>query len=525
MEQAQTSQYSDGELLYHPSWLDNPRGFIDLRSKEAEEFNEILNAFLPQEVIHWDCQEDNGWSFEFKDIVLNVTSSALDPVQVFANTWAMHRRYIDPLRRNLRQILSWPLESRHDMFGFAMILLRMAEEVAMHIQDWKAGREPPQDEQKIQGWNVREITDFNCIYDNAKGLDLDTVDESGDEILGTSIKAICDDIPEEYRILHVEPVFREDLVVRFRRRQQKMHDQLMELSYAKLRQCVSTQQIRKDSALDNRKDLATEICKPRVTFHGTNRRNVSSIVRHGFVKPGDKAGGNTIKIACGASFGVGIYSSPYPTYSLTYADITSGSKQKTKPEDLPGLRLIVCAVLMGRTLGVTRDETRRTTEIADTSAHSHVSPNQCEYVVFDNAQIIPCYVIHLDLGAEAAKKALQHAPDDPYNWKPPKLHPKLQARELFPAEKEEIKQATKAAAAKWFPYGFGPAKGTAFVIEEIGEADDDEEDYGEYQGQRQEVGNEFRDWEDNMDGTSWFDEYQKVRMTYKGQRNIGLDDD
>lgn len=208
-----------------------------------------------------------------------------------------------------------------------------------------------------------------------------------------------------------------------------------------------------------------------------------------------------------------------------YANMTSGSKQKTKVEDLPGLRLIVCAVLMGRALGVTREETRRTTEIADPSADSHVSPNQCEYIVFDSAQIIPCYVIHLDLGAEAAKKALQEAPDDPYSWTAPKLHPKLQTQELFPAEKEEIKQAKKAAAAKWFPYGFGPAKGTSFVIEEIGEADDDEEHYGEYQGQRQEVGSEFREWEENMDGTSWFDEYQKSRTTYKGQRSPGSDDD
>jgi hypothetical protein len=157
--------------------------------------------------------------------------------------------------------------------------------------------------------------------------------------------------------------------------------------------------------------------------------------------------------------------------------------------------------------------------------NSHVSPNQLEYIVFDAAQIIPCYVIHLDLGAEAAKKALQEAPDDPYSWRTPKLHPKLQTHELFPAEKEEIKQARNAGAAKWFPYGFGPAKGTACVIEEIGEVDDDEEDYGEYQGQRQEVGSEFRDLEDHMEGTSWFDEYQKSRTTYKGQRNIGSDDD
>ena len=34
---------------------------------------------------------------------------------------------------------------------------------------------------------------------------------------------------------------------------------------------------------------------------------------------------------------------------------------------------------------------------------------------------------------------------------------------------------------KHFPFGFGPATGTQFVIEEIGEASDDEEEYGEWQ--------------------------------------------
>jgi hypothetical protein len=86
------------------------------------------------------------------------------------------------------------------------------------------------------------------------------------------------------------------------------------------------------------------------------------------MKPGDKAGDTAVKIVYGASFGVGIYSSPDSTFSLWYANMTSGSKQKTKVEDLPGLRLIVCAVLVGRALGVTREDTRRTTEIADGSA-------------------------------------------------------------------------------------------------------------------------------------------------------------
>ena len=36
-------------------------------------------------------------------------------------------------------------------------------------------------------------------------------------------------------------------------------------------------------------------------------------------------------------------------------------------------------------------------------ADYHVANEQSEYVVFDQAQIVPCYVIHLDLGRTIAK--------------------------------------------------------------------------------------------------------------------------
>lgn len=40
-----------------------------------------------------------------------------------------------------------------------------------------------------------------------------------------------------------------------------------------------------------------------------------------------------------------------------------------------------------------------------------------------------------------------------------------------------------AKPLKYFPYGYGAATGTSFVIEGVGEVDDDEEEYGEYQRQ------------------------------------------
>ena len=36
-------------------------------------------------------------------------------------------------------------------------------------------------------------------------------------------------------------------------------------------------------------------------------------------------------------------------------------------------------------------------------------------------------------------------------------------------------------ARKHFPFGYGPAQGANFVVEEIGEVDEDDEEWGEYQ--------------------------------------------
>jgi hypothetical protein len=70
--------------------------------------------------------------------------------------------------------------------------------------------------------------------------------------------------------------------------------------------------------------------KTQVAFHGTLTRSLPSIVQKGLVIPGE---GNTVKVRCGSSLGVGIYLSPSPDFSLNYTDSN---------------RLIVCAALLGR---------------------------------------------------------------------------------------------------------------------------------------------------------------------------------
>jgi hypothetical protein len=516
------SEWYDEE---HDRFPRNPR-FVDHRSKEAEFFNILLDTNLSSKVIRWDCHKNIGWVFELEGVVLDVENTAADTIIVRVTSGSMPRVYIDPLRQELRQILSTALASQGGILDFAVPLLQLVETAVIHVWEWK-NRAKKRDGREPKGWDVTTAIPNQAIFDNPLGADLATIDDSAFHLLGKTVKELCEPFQDDgLRILHVENVLRNDLVSRFRRRQNQMLDQLMRCNHHQLRQCVPNNTIPRGSALDNRDDLARELCRPRATYHGTSRYNVSSIVRWGFVLPGQKAGDRAVEIAYGSSFGRGIYTSPDPQYALSYSRWSEefSGFTKTRLEDVPGLRLIICAVLMGRPLQVSREATRRTTEIANVKANSHVSPNLCEYVVFDTAQIVPCYVVHFDFGVEAAREWLKSTPEDPNEYE--KTHPKLAKQDLFPGELADLKQAKKAAALKWFPYGFGPATGTSFVIEEIGAVSDDEENYGEYQGQRQEIGDEVRAWEtERTKAGSWFDEYQNSRREEAKIKRASGDDE
>jgi hypothetical protein len=499
------NEENDGCLRHHR--------FVDHRSKEAESFNILLDTNISSKVMRWDCYEHIGWVFELEDVVLNVENTAADTIMIRVTSGSMPRVFIDPLRQQLRQILSTALAGRGGVLDFAVTLLQLVETAVISVGEWKH-RGNSVDGRGPKGWDVATVIGQQAIFDNPHGVDLVTIDDSAFYILGKTVKELCEPFQDDsLRILHVENVLRSDLVSRFRRRQNQILDQLMRCNHHQLRQCVPNNTIPCGSALDNRDDLARELCRPRATYHGTSRYNVSSIVRWGFVLPGRKAGDRAVDIAYGSSFGRGIYTSPDPHYALSYSRWSEEFNlfTKTRLEDMPGLRLIICAVLMGRPLQVAREATRRTTEIADKTANSHVSPNLCEYIVFKAAQIIPCYVVHFDFGLEAAREWLQSTPADPNEYKK-KKHAKLVKQNLLPGELADLKQDKKAAALKWFPYGYGPATGTSFVIEEIGAVSDDEENYGEYQGQRQEIGDDVAVGENNtIKAGSWFDEYQNSR--------------
>lgn len=88
----------------------------------------------------------------------------------------------------------------------------------------------------------------------------------------------------------------------------------------------------------------------------------------------------------------------------------------------------------------------------------------------------------MDLKAGDGEEFLTHQLNNNRRDKP--AHAKLHNEVLFPGDAQRLKQEKIARAAKFFAYGFGPVAGSHIVIEDMGEIDEDDEEYGEYQKDR-----------------------------------------
>lgn len=154
---------------------------------------------------------------------------------------------------------------------------------------------------------------------------------------------------------------------------------------------------------------------------------------------------------------------------------------------------------MGISATLGRDDNWREHNTPLPGANSHVSKNKFEYIVFNREQIITCYVIHLDWGQDNAR-FFGDIPTDSSTWvNPLQTRPeKLNQQVLTPGDRQRIKQALQSRATKWFPYGYGPAAGTSFVVEAVSEVDEDDEDYGTYQTDRIEEADEGRKGEGDV---------------------------
>ncbi|KAG6824547.1 hypothetical protein H0H92_006508, partial [Tricholoma furcatifolium] len=121
---------------------------------------------------------------------------------------------------------------------------------------------------------------------------------------------------------------------------------------------------------------------------------------------------------------------------------------------------IVCAVILGRRRQMKHSDTRRRIPTVEEGYDSHVSPSKLEYIVFNSAQVLPLYVLHLG----EARRMSTHESDP-----------------VACAVSTRQEGDLTAYARKHLPNGFGAASGHRFVVLDVAPVDDDEEVWGEYQ--------------------------------------------
>ncbi|KAI1409432.1 hypothetical protein F5Y13DRAFT_170412 [Hypoxylon sp. FL1857] len=497
--------------------------FVELSLLRDFEIDELIKAGFLGEDEQLRAPLDKEIIFKHDELDLHVTAGPrypAVPVTWMIENYTVPRQVVDELRAQLRRIVEaaavtnnfskWKRREEENAFGVfepTMVVLELAKKTRTHLSAWR---------QEVERRKPDDPTDKSSLpFKTKPESQILTISDVAKHYLQETPQEICSRIPSNYRILHVEEVIRVDLARKFQAKQEEMKEKLMKQPHGALLKCVPPSQ------QSRRKEVLVEhLVTPKVTFHGTARQFVPSIVRYGFLKPGKRnPGTNEVHgIRCGATYGRGIYSSPNPDFSLSY---TGNTCHATKPNEFFGIKLLVCATLMGRWANVSRGDNWREQTEPYPGADSHVANRGLEYIVFDTAQILPVYVIHIDWGQDNASHFMD-LPRDPGKFIPTqkKTHAKLLKNIRWPGDAQRAKAATLARAAKWFPYGYGPSTGSKFVVEEIGEVDEDEEEYGDYQELR---GEDIKD-KTNLDFWSWVKIGVEMDMAESGETSTSANE-
>ncbi|KAJ3754860.1 hypothetical protein EV360DRAFT_73355 [Lentinula raphanica] len=448
----------------------------------------LIKEHLPEDVAHYQGTIPSGLLFRFRTVDLHIERGGY-ACRLSPRFTVVGRRQesvsLSNLEVELKRIEKEDVEAQRfrrrplDMFHFATLILRMVEAVSAY-----------------QALYVDEAR-------SSDNFDAESVPDTAQDFLGVTPAQICDDILPDYRVVHVESIIRKDLSRRFLEFRDQLRSKLLERPLAELRKFVPPDQQHVRAGL--KEDFVDYIIKPQLTFHGTRPDLVPSIVQYGFLKPGSihPDTGSPLPVRCGSTYGRGIYSSPSSAFSLAY----SGAQcQATKPGGIPGLKLLVCATIMGRHVRMTRQDNWRHQSKPSPGSDSHIANDGQEYIVFDNAQILPCYVVHLDWAsnAEADEFVLSKLGRS-------RRKPRIEKNVSSPGDRQRLKENRLAQAKKFFAYGFGPVSGSNIIVEDIADIDDDEEDYGDYQNNRLDEVQEVDIWSYKLAGETDKDEYASQR--------------
>jgi len=130
---------------------------------------------------------------------------------------------------------------------------------------------------------------------------------------------------------------------------------------------------------------------PALTFHGTQHRNLASILRYGFLQPGQTPrAGRTVRVANGSAFGLGVYSSMTAGYSVSYC---RGAQT-----------MLVCAALLGNAGTAAAAAGCPGGRFGPVAVHNNI------VVAFDSRRIVPLFFLDFDMRRRTQAAATRAAP-------------------------------------------------------------------------------------------------------------------
>ena len=366
-----------------------------VRAKEIDAF--VDQAILP-ETQRYNSELHNGFRFDYSpEMILEITTGKhypVEPPSFEVTNYTLPRGVIDGLREELRRIIlddrkpnvldEWDRRAERDsleLVCFPPTALRLATASISRLRDFRA---------EAKYWRNSGGLPPSLLSSYATALDNDTGNqESILDLLGKTAEQICALVPSEFKVLHIEKVIRRDLTRDFQSQSLRIHDQLNEFSVTHLRKTIP---VKDRFRLKSKDAMIDHLLQPHLTFHGTQRHVIPSIVRNGFLLPGDlnPLSNTEHGIRCGNTYGRGIYSSPSAHFALSYSDNDAIATDISKYD---GLKLIVCATIMGIAAHVGRADNFRGRDHPIEGATSHVGFSEMEYIVFSRAQMLPCMYI------------------------------------------------------------------------------------------------------------------------------------
>lgn len=313
-----------------------------------------------------------------------------------------------------------------------------------------------------------------------------------------SVSSILNRIPKGWDVMYVENVMRADLAKRFEAMQRHFFKIHVASKIAKFGSETEGNILKANPTLAKLADVM-------INFHGTRMGAIESIVNQGLMMPSTDKNAK-VRVRTGARYGRGIYSTRNMELALNYAENGRVNEYSVK--------IIVVAVLPGLRNVILDGEEPWGGGLIDKDKNdkpkgynSHESEDGDQTVVFNAAQILPLYVLHLmerkkrvesnvaDLGrgdkTDEVKRQMRDIMEQygvgaideleekrRHGGSSSQTKKKAGMAALAEAERKKI---LTALARKNLPFGFGPA-GSNFVVEEIAEYSDDDEDFDEYVG-------------------------------------------